>query len=114
MHLRAELLRLRVARARRAPGPRCRSESRGSSRSSSSSRPVRPARSSRAPGRPALPTRVHGRREPRGSGADDDHVAQLRLVDGVVEAEAVGDLLIGRIPQHRLAAADQDRHIRAR
>ena len=43
--------------APRAPAPRCRWESRGSSRSSSSSPPGRPARSPPAPGRRALPTR---------------------------------------------------------
>ena len=55
---------------------------------------------------------VHGRRESRGSGADNDHVAYLGLVDGLVKAETVGDLLIGRTPQHHLATADQNRHIR--
>ena len=55
---------------------------------------------------------VHGGRESRGSGADDDHVAYLGLVDGFVEAQAVGDLLIGRVPQHHLATADHHRHIR--
>ena len=35
----------------------------------------------------------------------------MRLIDGVVEAEAVGNLLIGRIPKHGLAAADQHGHV---
>ena len=30
---------------------------------------------------------------------------------GLVEAEAVGDLRVGRIPQHRVAAADQHRNV---
>ena len=30
----------------------------------------------------------------------------------VVEAEAVGDLLVGRVAQHDLAAADEDGHVR--
>ena len=54
---------------------------------------------------------VHGRREPRGSGPDDDQVADLRLIDRLVEAETVGDLPIGRVPQHHLAAADHHRHV---
>src|SRR5262249_38119531 len=36
----------------------------------------------------------------------------LCLVEGLVKAEAVGNLLNGRIPQHHLAPADHHRHIR--
>ncbi len=54
---------------------------------------------------------VHRRREPGRSGADDDEVADVGLIDRVVEAEALGDLLVGRIAEHELAAADQHRHI---
>ena len=35
----------------------------------------------------------------------------MRRIDGVVEAEALGDLLVARIPQHAVAAADQHGHI---
>jgi hypothetical protein len=38
----------------------------------------------------------------------------VRLVDRVVEPEAVGDLLVGRVPEHELAPADHHRHIRDR
>ena len=55
--LRAELLRLRVGAAGELLRRRCRSETRGSSRSSSSSPPGRRARWTRAPGRRALPRR---------------------------------------------------------
>ena len=54
---------------------------------------------------------VDGRGQARRSGADDDDIAHVRLIDRVVEAEAVGDLLIGRVPKHDVAAADQDRHV---
>ena len=33
------------------------------------------------------------------------------MVDRVVEAEAFGDLLIGRVPEHHLAPADQQGHV---
>jgi len=35
----------------------------------------------------------------------------VRLIDGVVEAQALGDLLVARIPQHGVAATNQDGHI---
>ena len=35
----------------------------------------------------------------------------MRLIDGVVEAQARGDLLVTRIPQHRLAPADQHGYV---
>src|SRR3989441_364511 len=40
---------------------------------------------------------VHGRGEPRGSRPHDDQVAELGLIDRVVEAQRIGDLLIGRV-----------------
>ena len=61
----------------------------------------------------ALRRGVHRRRQPRGSGADDDHVAHLGRVDRGVEAEAVGDLPVGRVAQHHVAATDQHRHVRS-
>jgi hypothetical protein len=36
----------------------------------------------------------------------------VRVVDGFVEAQALGDLLIGRIAKHHVAAADQHGHVR--
>ena len=33
------------------------------------------------------------------------------VIDRLVEAETVGDLLIGRVPQHHRAAADHHRHV---
>ena len=35
----------------------------------------------------------------------------MRLIDGVVEPEALGDLLIARVAQHGVAAADQHGHV---
>ena len=37
-------------------------------------------------------------------------VAQLCLIDGLVEAEAVGDLPVARVTQHDRAATDQHRN----
>jgi len=34
------------------------------------------------------------------------------LVDRIVEAKAIGDLLFDRIPKHHLAATDQNGHLR--
>ena len=50
---------------------------------------------------------VHRRRKSRGSRTHDDNVAYLGLVDCLVKTEAIGDLLIGRIPQHSLATTNQ-------
>ena len=33
------------------------------------------------------------------------------VIDGRVEAEALGDLLIGRVPEHRVPATDQNGHV---
>ena len=106
-HLRPEFLRLRIR-------PRGEILTRDAGRETKVVFDLR-ARTGLSPGRVGLHHEdvqsfrrgVHGGRESRGSGADDDHVAYLGLVDGVVEAEAVGDLLIGRIPKHHLAATDQ-------
>ena len=55
---------------------------------------------------------VHGRRQPRRPGTDDDQIADLRPVDGNIEAKAVRELLVARIPQHMLTpVADNDRHL---
>ena len=51
-------------------------------------------------------------REPGRAGADDHQVAHVRLIDRVVEAEALGNLGVGRVPEHDLAAAHQHRHVR--
>src|SRR5437764_1401067 len=49
---------------------------------------------------------VHRRREPGGSRADDHQVAQLGAIDRFVEAQAGGELAIGRITQHDRTATD--------
>jgi hypothetical protein len=51
---------------------------------------------------------VNGRSEPGGPGTDDDDVPHLRLVDGIIETEALRDLLIGRMAQDDVVAADQN------
>ncbi len=51
------------------------------------------------------------RREPRRSRADDDEVSHLCGIDRLVQGEAVGDLLIGGVAEHGLAAADQVGHL---
>src|SRR5205807_6078189 len=72
------------------------------------------ARAGLAPGRGRLHDQdiqsfrcpVHGRRQPRWSRPDDDEVADMGLIDGVVEAQGVGDLLIGRVTERVIAARD--------
>jgi hypothetical protein len=54
---------------------------------------------------------VDGGRESGRPGADDHDVPHLRGVDRRVETETVGELLVARIAEHRLTAADHDRHI---
>ena len=49
---------------------------------------------------------VHRGRESGRSRADDHQVAQLGAIDRIVEAQAGGELLIGRIPQHIGATTD--------
>src|SRR2546430_719978 len=49
---------------------------------------------------------IYGRGQSRGSRPDDEQVPNLGLVDCVVEAERVGELLIGRVAEHDLAAGD--------
>jgi len=51
------------------------------------------------------------RREPRRACTDNDEVANVDLIDAFIEPETLGDLLITRIPQHGVAAADQHGHI---
>ena len=51
-----------------------------------------------------------GRKTGRSS-PDDDDIAQVILVDALVEAETVGNLLIARPFQHGHAAADQDGYV---
>ena len=57
---------------------------------------------------------IYGNRQSGRTRPDDDDVAQLRPVYGVVEAEAVGDLTVTRIAEHDLASADQYRDVRDR
>src|SRR5262249_23262078 len=59
----------------------------------------------------ALGCRVDSGRKTRWSGADDDDIAHVSFVDSLVEVQIVGNLVITGIPQHRLAAADQDRYV---
>ena len=54
---------------------------------------------------------VDCRRQAGRAGADDHHVAHVRLIDGVVEAEALGDPAVARVAQHGIAAADEDRDV---
>jgi hypothetical protein len=55
---------------------------------------------------------AYGGRKTRWSAADDDDIAPVDVIDPLIEAETVGDLLIAGILQHRLAAADHDRYLR--
>src|SRR5262252_205262 len=57
----------------------------------------------------SLGGRVDGSRKASRSGADDDDIAAVGVVDPAVEPETVGDLLVGRVLQDLLAAADQNR-----
>ena len=43
-----------------------------------------------------------------GARPHDDQVADLSLIDRVVEAQRVGDLLIGRVAEHDFTARDHD------
>lgn len=56
---------------------------------------------------------VHGRCEARRSAANNNHVTKLCLIDRVVEAEAICDLLIGWVSKRYLIAANHNRHIRS-
>src|SRR5215471_1205043 len=60
----------------------------------------------------SLGGRVNAGRKARWSGADDDEIAPMGVIDPHIEAETVGDFLIAGILQHRLAAADHDRYNR--
>ena len=50
--------------------------------------------------------------QPGRSGADDHDVSHVGLIDSVIEAEALGDLLVARVLEHVLAVADQHRDLR--
>src|SRR5438034_538936 len=50
-------------------------------------------------------------RQARRPGSHNDQIAELRLIDCVIEAKAVGNLLIGRIPKDQSATTDQDWHL---
>jgi hypothetical protein len=49
--------------------------------------------------------------EARRTCADNDEIANWRVIDRRVEPKAICDLAVGRILQHRFAATDQHRHI---
>src|SRR5690606_30718552 len=51
---------------------------------------------------------VHRGSKARGPRPDNHHVPQRRLVDLIVEAQTVGDFLVGRISQDKLTATDED------
>src|SRR4029453_119562 len=51
------------------------------------------------------------RRQPRRPGSHDQHVAHPRAVDGRVQGEALGDLVVARVAQDGRPAADQDRDV---
>ena len=105
-HLRAELLRLRVRAPRQllARDPRRKAEVVLDPR----------ARAGLAAWRrrfhdqdvQSLRRPVHRRRESRGTRAHDDHVPDPRPIDRIVESEGVGDLLVGRVAEHEVAATD--------
>ena len=54
---------------------------------------------------------IHSRRQPSRPATDNHEIADARLIDGLVEAEGLGNLRVAGVPQHRASAADQDRHI---
>src|SRR5262249_26336790 len=49
-----------------------------------------------------------------GTGADDDKIAQVCLIDRVVKTEAGSDLLIAWVPEDHFTATDDDRYVRDR
>ena len=49
--------------------------------------------------------------EPARPRADDEQIADVRRALRTAQAEAVGDLLVGRVLEHLLATADDDGHI---
>src|SRR5947209_17654645 len=57
-------------------------------------------------------SRIDSCGETRRPSADDDNVADVRLINVFVEAETVGNLLIGGIAKHVLTAANEHRDIR--
>src|SRR6202521_5147441 len=54
---------------------------------------------------------IDGRGQARWSRTDDQHVTHTRLVDRLVQAETLRDLLIRRVPKDDVATADHHRHI---
>src|ERR1700731_4827781 len=54
---------------------------------------------------------IYGRGQARWPRTDDYHVTHTRLVDRLVQAETVRDLLIGRVPKDDVATAYHHRHI---
>src|SRR5213078_1626452 len=55
----------------------------------------------------ALGRSVYCRRQTSGTGAHDNHVAHVSLINAFVEAKAINDLLVARISQDGGAATDQ-------
>src|SRR5262249_33248567 len=54
---------------------------------------------------------VHSRRKARRSGAYNNQVADLCLVNRLVEAKTIGELLIGRVAKYDLAVTDHNRYV---
>ena len=55
---------------------------------------------------------VHCRRKAGRSRAYDDNIADLRLIDGVVEAKAVRDLFVAWVAKHYFAATYHNGDVR--
>ena len=72
-----------------------------------------PARRSRFDHQHIEPFRrsVYGRCQPRRTGSDDDDIAQMCLIDRLIEAETIGDLPIGRISENGAAPTNQNRQV---
>src|SRR5215475_2895083 len=63
------------------------------------------------PSRSTVSPMMNGRVKARRSGADDYQVADLCLVNRLVEAKTIGELLIGRVAKRDLAVTNRDRHV---
>src|SRR5262249_47037339 len=59
----------------------------------------------------SLGSGIDGRRKTSRSGADDDDIAPVGVIDPLIKAETLGDFLIAGILEHRLAAADHNRYL---
>ena len=62
----------------------------------------------------ALRGSIDGCGEPSRASPDDDQVANLLLIDALVEAQPGGDLVVTWIAKDRFTAVDQNRDVRDR